>query len=194
MIPKFAIAHSAIIGRMTTPIRATSDAPRTKPLAPPAAVSAPALAGVGAAPTRLEPTANTHSPGYFEKCVVGLKNLVVAFFRWLFRRVDDLKVAAQPTPSDPRMAQAKKLLAQLSTGVMPFNLQTHFAEIFSEKEQLDIHRALGASVPFAATENWTCWTQVSIDTRNTELGRTMAKQNPVLLVPYLIPQLQKITA
>ena len=69
---------------MTAPIRNDSIAAA----APPAETSEakpPVPAGVAAAPTRLETNPPSAEPGYFERGVVGLKNLVLSLFRWLFR-------------------------------------------------------------------------------------------------------------
>ena len=77
---------------------------------------------------------------------------------------------------------------------MPFNMLAQFESLFPEKDRKEIYRSLGESVPFAASENWSNWTQSAIDNRNVEKGHAMVRHNPILLVPYLITQLQQIVS
>jgi hypothetical protein len=168
--------------------------------------------GVGDAPTRIEerpPETKPQGPGYFERCVVGLKNIVLAFFRWLFRCFDALKQAAQdpppvkeappqlpatppPAPVDPRKLEARRFLEQLQAGCMPFDLCEQFEAIFPAEEKSRIYRMLGSSVPVGAGENWTHWTNAAIQRRHEETGRSMAKNCPALLVPFLITVLHRV--
>lgn len=188
---------SAMMGAMTAPIRPLPLSSRSAAAEP---VKGPVPAGVGAAPTRVESAPQPEGPGFFEKVVVGFKNLVLALFRYLFGLIkktppQQTEQAPAPVPSEnPQREKAKVLLQQLREGLVPFDLLEQFEALIPEEERKKIYGQLGESVSLSPSENWTHWTQAGVQERHRELGSAMARKNLLLLVPYLISHLQKIVS